>query len=475
MTIDLYFTVNWLGKYYQSNQQTEKMNKASKHIIFLSFVFLLQSTLVTAQVRPAGQASSRLKFDFGSGKVASGYTQVLPTTKYTKEKGYGFFGEAVITSEDRGGKDALQSDFCTSDTPFLFTIDLPEGNYDVTVTLGDTKGESVTTVKAECRRLMLEKVQTKSGKVETRTFTVHIRTPRINDTTKVRLKEREFNYLHWDNQLTLEFGNTSPKVCAVEIAKNTTATTVFLAGNSTVVDQDREPWAAWGQMIPSFFKPRNVVIANYAESGEALNSFRSAKRLEKILSQIKAGDYLFIEFGHNDQKQKGEGVGAFTTYKADLKYYINEVKKRKAIPVLITSMHRRNFDSTGHIVNTLGDYPEAVRQTAKEENVALIDLNAMSKVLYEAWGPEQSLKAFVHYPANSFPGQDKEIKDNTHFSTYGAYEIAKCIVEGIKKAKLDLAKQLVNDKPFDPAHPDPLETWNWPLSPLTAVVKPDGN
>ena len=144
--------------------------------------------------------------------------------------------------------------------------------------------------------------------------------------------------------------------------------------------------------------------------------------------------------------------------------------------MLVTSMHRRSFDSTGHIINTLGDYPEAVRQTAKEENTALIDLNAMSKILYEAWGVENSLKAFVHYPANTFPGQTAELKDNTHFNTYGAWQIAKCIMKGIKDAKLDIAKYLVKDVPdFDPAKPDAIEKWDWPLSRMVSSSKPEGN
>ncbi len=104
--------------------------------------------------------------------------------------------------------------------------------------------------------------------------------------------------------LTIEFNDSLPKVCAVEITPNKTATTIFLAGNSTVVDQGREPWASWGQMIPRFLVPSKVVVANYAESGEALNSFVSARRLEKILSLMKAGDYLFVEFGHNDHETK---------------------------------------------------------------------------------------------------------------------------------------------------------------------------
>jgi lysophospholipase L1-like esterase len=191
---------------------------------------------------------------------------------------------------------------------------------------------------------------------------------------------------------------------------------------------------------------------------------------------MKKGDYLFIEFGHNDMKQKGEGIGAFTSYKKEFLRYITDVKAKGGIPVVVTSMHRRSFDSTGHIINTLGDYPEAARQAAKETNTALIDLNAMSKVLYEAWGPVQSVKAFVHYPANTFPGQDKKLEDNTHFNTYGAWQIAKCIVKGIKEAKLGIASLLRKDlAPFDPAHPDEIEKLFWPMGAYVTGMKPDGN
>ena len=282
--------------------------------------------------------------------------------------------------------------------------------------------------------------------------------------------------MHWDNLLTIEFNDSLAKVCGIEITRNKTATTIFLAGNSTVVDQDREPWAAWGQMFPSFFEPGNICVANYAESGETLKAFKGERRLQKIWSMAKPGDYLFIEFTHNDQKPGGNFLDPFTTYKSTLKEWITEARKRKVIPVLVTSMHRRSFDSTGHITNTLLDYPEAVRQTAKEEDVTLIDLNAISKILYEAWGPERSIKAFVHYPANTFPGQDKELKDNTHFSPYGAYELARCVVQSIKDQQLPFAKYLKKDIPaFNPAKPDDLEKWYWPLSAMMSSAKPDGN
>ncbi|GAA4429162.1 rhamnogalacturonan acetylesterase [Pontibacter saemangeumensis] len=415
------------------------------------------------------------KFDFGSGGVQAGYQQVLPSTLYTKERGYGILSKSPVQAVSREGTDALRSDYITSKEPFYFAVDLPEGNYEVTVLLGDQQGTSMTTVKAESRRLMLEEVQTPSGKVEAHTFTVNVRTPRISETESIRLKSREIVYLNWDNKLTLEFNNIRPCVAGIEIRKVEDVLTMYLAGNSTVVDQEYEPWAAWGQMIPRFFKP-GVVVTNYAESGESLKAFMGERRLEKILSVIKPNDYLFIEFAHNDQKPGSSHVEPFTTYKDMLKLYIAEARERGAIPVLVTSMHRRNFDEEGKIINTLGDYPEAVRQTAEEENVALIDLNAMSREFYEALGPEKSKKAFVHYPAGTFPGQDTELKDNTHFSTYGAYELAKAVVEGIKKNNLQLTDYLREDvKPFDPANPDPVESWKLPQSPDVTVVKPDGN
>lgn len=417
------------------------------------------------------------RFDFGAGETAPGYTPVGPATYYSDQTGFGFERGSTLIATDRGGKDALRRDFISGDLPFLFSVKLPEGNYNVTVILGDADSPSVATIRAECRRMMVQQVTTKKGKFATVSFTIHLRDSLIRATGRhVRLKPREIDYLHWDNKLTLEFNGANPKLCALEITPASDVITVFLAGNSTVVDQAQEPYAAWGQMVPAFFQPGKVAIANYAESGEALSSFRSARRLEKILSLMKPGDYLFIEFGHNDQKQQGEGIGPFTSYKRDLKYYIDETRKKGGIPVLVTSMHRRSFDSAGKIVNTLGDYPEAVRQTAAEEKVALIDLNRMSKTLYETWGPNKSQLAFVIYKANTFPGQDKELKDNTHFNPYGAYEIARCIVQGIRDNKLDLARYIKKEvRSFNPARPDDIKKWNWPLSPQLNVTKPDGN
>jgi lysophospholipase L1-like esterase len=407
---------------------------------------------------------SAYKFDFGPGKIAPGYIQVLSTDQYSPERGYGFEDVSPVNCLDRGTPDALRGDFCSGERPFLFSVKLPEGTYQVTVTLGDHAGESTTTVKAELRRLMLEKVHTAPGKFVTRTFMVNIRTPKIPSGGEVRLKDREktTESAAWDDKLTLEFNDARPCVNALEIVPVDKVATVYLLGDSTVCDQPLEPYNSWGQMLPRFFKA-GVVVANHAESGESLRSSLAARRLDKVLSTMKAGDYLFIQYGHNDMKEKGEGIGAFTSYKTDLKRFVSEARKCGGIPVLVTSMNRRTFDADGKITNSFWDYPEAVRQVAREDKVPLIDLFAMSKLFYEALGPELSLKAFAP-------------NDGTHHNNYGSYELARCVVEGIKAGKLGIAKYLASDvRPFNPAHPDLIDTFRVPPSLQKTTTKPAGN
>jgi lysophospholipase L1-like esterase len=385
-----------------------------------------------------------LKFDFVSDKPAAGFQKVLPGTPYSEETGYGF---EVVTGQP----------------PFYFSVRVPEeGNYKVTVTLGERAADSVTTIKAELRRLMLERVRVAAGKTETRSFLVNMRMPKIPGGAEVRLKDREktSEARAWDNRITLEFTDTHPAVRTVQLEKAGGVPTIYIAGDSTSTDQPGEPFNSWGQMLPRFFKPE-IAVANHGESGESLRGFLGEKRWEKVLSIIKPGDYVFIQMGHNDQKEKGEGIGAFTSYKTDLKRFVADTRQRGATPVLVTSMLRLNFDAQGKIVNTLGDYPEAVRQTAKEEKVALIDLHAMSKLFYEALGPVDAHLAFAG-------------NDTTHHSNYGSYELAKCIVEGIRQAKLPIAKYLFDMPPFDPAHPDPVAKFDIPAEPSTRAQRPLG-
>lgn len=397
-------------------------------------------------------------FDF----TGSGQAQALPVAKSTIYGNGSAYGYDLGTMQNNG-------------QPFFFSVDVLEGNYKVTVTLGNKDAATCTTVKAESRRLMLESIPTKKGEFATYTFTVNVRNTKIGENDSVRIKPREVGKLIWDNKLTLEFNGENPSVTEIKIEKADNLITLFLAGDSTVVDENNEPWSGWGQLLTRFFTP-DVAVANYAESGEAANSFVSSKRFAKLLSKMKPGDYLIIQFGHNDQKQKGEGKGPYESYTKNLKYLIDEARAKGGIPVLVTSMERRRFDDEGKQIDTHGDYPDAVRKLAKQENLTLLDLNEMSKVLYQAWGVEGSKKAFVHFPAGTFPGQKEDLADNTHFNPYGGYEMAKCIVQMLKDSDLAINQYIVKDfKGFDPSKPDAFDAVRIPRSPLYSMAKPDGN
>jgi lysophospholipase L1-like esterase len=426
----------------------------------MKFAFLLPAFLALAAWCQPGIAHSESpwKFDFGAGATAAGYTQLTPASAYSKEAGFGFEPGGNIEAIDRGGSDALNRDFCTSSEPFFFSAALPEGNYKVTVTLGDSAGESTTTVKAELRRLMLENVKTASGQMVSKSFIVNVRRPQIAGDGEVKLKDREKTdeLWAWDEKLTLEFSGKRPCVCGLEIAKADDLPTIYLLGDSTVCDQPKEPYASWGQMLTRFFRPE-IAVANHAESGESLRSSRGAKRLDKVLSTMRKGDWLLIQYGHNDMKSVEAAA-----YKAELKRFIAAARDKGGQPMLITPMHRRTFDGQ-QIVNSHRDFPDAVRAAAAEEGVPLIDLHAMSKQLYEAWGPEKSPLAFAP-------------NDGTHHSNYGAYELAKCVVEGIRQTNPDLAQLLQDDLPrFNPSQPDPLDQFALPASPRRVSSKPSGN
>lgn len=354
------------------------------------------------------------------------------------------------------------------------SVDVPDGNYRITIKIGSAKKAGSTTVRGESRRLFIENLPTKKGEIVERTFVVNKRNTQISGDEYVKIKPREAHKLNWDDKLSLEFSGDAPQIVSLTIEKADDVTTVFLCGNSTVVDQDNEPWAGWGQMIPRFFDDR-VAFANYAESGESANTFIAAGRLKKLLTQTKAGDYIFIEFGHNDQKQKGPGKGAYYSYMTSLKTFIDEARLRGANPVLVTPTQRRSFKD-GKIIDTHEDYPEAMKWLAQKEHIPLVDLHAMTRTLYEAIGVEASVKAFVHYPANTFPNQPDALADNTHFNPYGAYQIAKCVIEGIKTLQLPLTKHIRADYvPYSPDKPDAIDAFHWVPAKSAEVEKPDGN
>jgi lysophospholipase L1-like esterase len=424
--------------------------KSTRSTLTFSIALALASLSATA-----AELHFPLKFDFGSGSTSAGYTPVAPTNVYSREIGWGFETNSLITAVDRGGDDALQSDFCTSTHGFYFSAAVPEGNYRVTVALGDAKGASTNTIKAELRRLMIENVTTRPGEFTKQTFIVNVRTPKIANDGEVKLKPRErvSEFWAWDEKLTLEFNGARPCVCAVEIERADDVPTVFLLGDSTVCDQPKEPWNSWGQMLPRFLTP-DIAVANHAESGETLKNSLGANRFEKVLSVMRPGDYLFIQYGHNDMKDKA--TNALATYKSNLQRFVAGVREKGGTPILVTSMERK----AGVEKDTLGDYPGIVREVAGEDHVPLIDLHQMSRKLYHALGSDL----------------DKAFQDGTHHNAYGSYELAKCIAQGIRDSDLDLKKHLTDDfKGFDPNHPDPVASFSIPPSPGDQGSKPLGD
>jgi len=436
----------------------------------LAFLILLICSFYFGQ-------QTNFKFDFGESRVENGFIPITPASKFDRKIGYGFMDISGLKTVDNGGS-ALTGDFITSEKPFYFSVTIPEGNYNITINLGDSKGTSKTTVRVENRRLMLNDINTKQGEIVEKQITVHVKDSIIRNQNGekigiVKLKPRETKYLHWDNLLTIEFNDKTPKVSSVVIQPNTAAKTIYITGDSTVVDAQYEPWASWGQMFPYFLVPNQVVVANYAESGETVKAFEDRHRIDKIWNEIKPGDYLLIQFGHNDQKA---GNSTKSGYRKRLKEWIQQAKQLGAIPVLVTSMNRRVFDENNKIVNTLDDFPDAMREIAKEEKVDLIDLNALSKTLFEAMRPEAAKKAFVYYPANAYPNQPNALADDTHFNPYGAYELAKCVVKSIVDQNLPLKKYISkNYKNFNLNKPDDVEKFHWPESVFMESLKPDGN
>lgn len=361
-------------------------------------------------------------------------------------------------------------------SPIDFSVKVPDGNYRVTVTLGSKKRAAQTVVRAESRRHFSDVISTKKGKFQIFSFVVNKHEPMIDAKTSVKLKPREYSYKNWDKVLNLQFCGPAPAVQRITIEPDTTAITVFLCGNSTVVDQEDEPWTSWGQMITRWFNDK-VVIANYAESGLSATTFLAQLRLDKILSQLRKGDYVICEFGHNDEKEKRPGDGAWYSYSRNLKIFADSVREKGGNIIFVTPTARRFFeDDQKTLRNTHGDYPEAMRTVASREHVPVIDLNAMTTKFYETLGLEGSKHALVHYPANTFANQPQALADNTHFNTFGAWEIAKMIVMGLKQMNSPLVDYLKADwQDFDPAHPDNPDEFVWYASANPNLTTPDGN
>lgn len=220
--------------------------------------------------------------------------------------------------------------------------------------------------------------------------------------------------------------------------------TIWLIGDSTMSVKEKKayPETGWGMPFVNFFDS-SVVVDNRAKNGRSTKTFLSEGLWKPVVEKLKEGDYVFIQFGHNDEVKTKASYTTEIEFEANLEKYIKESSAKKAIPVLITPVARRSFDPAGKIQETHLIYSELVRKLAKEQQVPLIDLDRKSQDLLQQFGPEGSKYLFNHLAKGEHPNYPEGKEDNTHFNELGARRIAELVLEEIKALNLELADRIV--------------------------------
>ncbi len=449
-------------------------------------LWAIVSLFIGTVVAQTTLVSYKFKFGLASNPTPAGYIRVSPKNLYVQADTtiagyYGFenWKHCRLGAVDRGGSDTLHRDFITNfdsaktgvfyhNSPFYFSVNVPEGKYRAKVTMGDPNDTAITTIKGESRRLLLKDFKTLPGQYITQIFSLIRRAPAIKGSTRsVALdftngREDPAICLDWDEKLTLEFNGRRPCISAVEIYQvpDTTGITIHLAGNSTMVEQENEPWTAWGQNLLAFVDT-NVFVNNLGSSGLTSSSFISELRLAKICSMMNKGDYLVFEFGHNDSK----ATGYQTAFVANMTTFYDSAQKHSATMVFITPTARSgDTDSSASI----GGAAQLTRTTAATlTGSKLIDLN--SAVIHINAATANDI--YCHVSADSLWPDQPAVSDGTHLCDYGGYTLAKWIAyQGMRAAALpvranlyDTAAMFNSSQPLNPAvttNPDTFATWH---------------
>jgi lysophospholipase L1-like esterase len=253
-----------------------------------------------------------------------------------------------------------------------------------------------------------------------------------------------------DNNIKLFYMNTTGRlILGIAILTTLLASceqepVLYLAGDSTMSDKppEAEPERGWGQMLPQFFN-ESIRIENHARNGRSTRSFRYEGRWDSIMSKVKKGDYVIIQFGHNDDVESK--IGRHTTpreYAYNLEQFVKDTREREATPILCTPIVRRRFDDNGQFYYTHGVYPDKVREVAKEFDVPLIDLHRSSERLIVEMGEEKSIEIFLHFGPGVNPRYPDGRKDNTHFSKKGGAVMAELAAEAIRELDINLKEHL---------------------------------
>ena len=221
-------------------------------------------------------------------------------------------------------------------------------------------------------------------------------------------------------------------------------TIVYLIGDSTIANKEVKafPETGWGMPFTYFFDS-TVLVDNRAKNGRSTKSFIDEGLWKPVVDNLHEGDYVLIQFGHNDEGK--EKVGRYTTpdeFRINLTRYVNESRDKKAIPILITPVARRTFDASGMIKESHPIYADAVREVAKTLNVPLIDLDQKSMLLLQKFGPDNSKWLYNYTEPGEHPNYPEGHKDDTHFSELGARKMAEIVLAQIKELHVGLAEHI---------------------------------
>ena len=218
---------------------------------------------------------------------------------------------------------------------------------------------------------------------------------------------------------------------------------VYLIGDSTMSEKDISAYPEHGWGMPfSYFFDQTVKVENHARNGRSTRSFREEGRWDVVEQKLQAGDYVFIQFGHNDEVQTKKSSTKPEEFGTNLVNFVHETRKKAAIPVLLTPVARRRFDEEGKIVSTHDKYSAIVREVAAEEDVFLIDHDLMSQNLLQEMGVENSILLFNHLEAGEHPNYPNGKSDNTHFNELGARKMAQFVLSTIKESDLGLKEKI---------------------------------
>jgi lysophospholipase L1-like esterase len=224
--------------------------------------------------------------------------------------------------------------------------------------------------------------------------------------------------------------------------RNPEKISIWMIGDSTMANKKAAvaPETGWGMVLQDFFN-KEALVQNRALNGRSSKSFLSEGKWKPVYDSLKKGDYVIIQFGHNDEKPDSvRHTDPFTTYKQVLKFYIEQARSKGAFPIVCSPIVRRHFDGAGNLKNTHGDYMKAAQEIADETKTPYIDMEAKTRKIIAELGPEKSKSIYLFCKPGEYLTRPNGIQDSTHLNNYGAHQVAKLFVDGVKELKLPLVR-----------------------------------